>query len=247
MPGITAWMGSAPSRTRLLHQVDLHRRGVGAQQHRLGLAEVEVEGVVHAARRVGRGDVERLEVVPVGLGLGALGHREAHADEDVLELGPGLGHEVQVAPGRRGAHLGRGSPRSGRGGRPAARRRARPRPARPGGSASRRLEAGPDLVELAAGLLARLGLEPPSARWARVSAERLPRNSVSTWARASVDVARRDGLLAVAGDALDVEFHVVSHHVEPSPSPRRCYVPRAHHPGAGGTPRSRRRRRPRPR
>ena len=76
-------------RDRLFHQVDLHRRGVGAQQHRLGLAQVEVEGVVHAAGRVGRWDVEGLEVVPVGLGLGALGHREAHADEDVLELVPG--------------------------------------------------------------------------------------------------------------------------------------------------------------
>ena len=44
---------------------------------RLGLAEVEVEGVPHAPGRVGRRDVEGLEVVPVGLDLGALGHRRS--------------------------------------------------------------------------------------------------------------------------------------------------------------------------
>ena len=51
-----------------------------------------------AARRVVRRHVERLEVVPVGLDLGALGHGEAEPDEDVLEALPGLGHEVEVAP-----------------------------------------------------------------------------------------------------------------------------------------------------
>ncbi len=53
-----------------------------------------------------RGDVERLEVVPVGLGFRTLGHGEAHADEDVLELGLGLGDEVQVAGSGPGQHLG---------------------------------------------------------------------------------------------------------------------------------------------
>ena len=42
------------------------------------------------------GDVERLEVVPVGLDLGPLGHGEAHADEHVFEAVAGLGDEVQV-------------------------------------------------------------------------------------------------------------------------------------------------------
>ena len=42
--------------------------------------------------------VEGLEVVPVGLGLGTFGHREAHGDEGVLQLVPGLGDQVEVAP-----------------------------------------------------------------------------------------------------------------------------------------------------
>ena len=41
--------------------------------------------------------VERLEVVPVALDLGALGDREAEADEHVLEALPRLGDEVGVA------------------------------------------------------------------------------------------------------------------------------------------------------
>ena len=63
----------------------------------LGLAEVDEEGVVHAAGRVARRHVERLEVVPVGLDLGALGDCEAEADEHVLEPLAGLGDEVEVA------------------------------------------------------------------------------------------------------------------------------------------------------
>ncbi len=45
---------------------------------------------------MGRRDVERLEVVPVVLDLGALGDPVAEPDEDVLELAPHLRHEVQV-------------------------------------------------------------------------------------------------------------------------------------------------------
>ena len=52
------------------------------------------------------GKLRALEVVPVGLDLGALGHGEAHADEDVLEPLHGLGDEVEVA----GA-AGRAAPR----------------------------------------------------------------------------------------------------------------------------------------
>ena len=59
---------------------------------------VEVERVPHAAGPGGRRrHVERLEVVPVGLDLGALGDGEAHADEHVLEALPRLGDEVGVA------------------------------------------------------------------------------------------------------------------------------------------------------
>ena len=59
---------------------------MGAQHHGFGLPELEVERVPHPACRVGRWHVQRFEVVPVGLGFGALGHGEPHADEDVLEL-----------------------------------------------------------------------------------------------------------------------------------------------------------------
>ena len=70
--------------------------------------------------------VQRLEVVPVGLGLRPFGHREAHAHEHVFEALGGLGDQVQVptartrqrlgevlplllqlvAPGRSGQHIG---------------------------------------------------------------------------------------------------------------------------------------------
>ena len=47
-------------------RADLHRRGVRAQQPPVG----EIEGVVHRARRVIGGDVERLEIVEVVFDLG---------------------------------------------------------------------------------------------------------------------------------------------------------------------------------
>ena len=43
------------------------------------------------------GMLQRLEVVPVGLGLGALGHGEPHPHEDVLELVAGALDDVQVS------------------------------------------------------------------------------------------------------------------------------------------------------
>jgi hypothetical protein len=64
--------------SHLFHEVDLRRRGVGAQQNRLRLTQIEVEGVPHPARRMGGRNVERLEVVPVGLDLGAFGDGESH-------------------------------------------------------------------------------------------------------------------------------------------------------------------------
>jgi hypothetical protein len=90
----------------LLHHPDLHGRGVGAQQHGFGIAEVDVHGVPHAPSRMGCRDVERFEVVPVGFDLGALGHVEAHADEHVLETVAGLGDQVEVAAAGGGRSLG---------------------------------------------------------------------------------------------------------------------------------------------
>ena len=67
------------------HRAHLHRRGVGAQQHRAARPDgglVDVEGVLHVARGVVRRDVERLEVVVVELDLRALGDLEAQPRED---------------------------------------------------------------------------------------------------------------------------------------------------------------------
>ena len=75
-----------------------------------GSPEVEVERVPHPASRVGGRHVERLEVVPVGLGLGALGHDEPHPDEDVLELVAGALDDVQAPPQRRRDDLGEVQP-----------------------------------------------------------------------------------------------------------------------------------------
>ena len=93
-----------------LHDPDLDRRGVGAQQGASGLAEVDVERVVHVACRVALGEVEGLEVVEVGLDLGPLGHGEAEADEDVLELHDRLGDQVEVPAAGSGEDLGEVEP-----------------------------------------------------------------------------------------------------------------------------------------
>jgi hypothetical protein len=90
---------------RLEHRADLDGRRVGAQHVRARSAArgdvVDEQGVELAACRVPLAHVERLEVVPVGLDLGALGDLEAEADEHVLEPLPRLGDDVGVPrPGR---------------------------------------------------------------------------------------------------------------------------------------------------
>ena len=62
-----------------------------------GSAELDVQRVLHRARRVAGREVQRLEVVPVVLDLGTLGDLVAEADEHVLELALALGDEVEVA------------------------------------------------------------------------------------------------------------------------------------------------------
>src|SRR5919202_1753335 len=81
-----------------LHDSDLNRRGVGPKEGGLRLTQPHVEGVPHAAGGVAGRHVEGLEVVPVRLDLRALGHPVAHGHEHVLQLHPGLGDEVEVAP-----------------------------------------------------------------------------------------------------------------------------------------------------
>ena len=92
-PGIT----HVDRRALRLHHAHLHRRGVRAQQHLFGLAQLHVERVLHGAGRVAGREVERLEVVPVGLDLGALGHLVAQADEHVFELAPDACDRMEVA------------------------------------------------------------------------------------------------------------------------------------------------------
>ena len=69
-------------------------------------ARSDEERVLRVTRRMVRREVERGEVVLVVLDLGALGHPEAHRDEDVddLLLDPAEGVDVTVralAPGQR--------------------------------------------------------------------------------------------------------------------------------------------------
>jgi hypothetical protein len=76
-----------------LHVADLHARRVRAEQGRgppsaavgRGHRRRQVERVLHVARGVLRGHVERLEVVVIVLELGPLHDEKAHAGEDGLE------------------------------------------------------------------------------------------------------------------------------------------------------------------
>ena len=90
-----------------LHGADLHRRGVGPEQHALArLVGAEVEGVVHLPRRVLRRDVERREVVEVVLDVGPFDDPEAHVGEDrdqlVQHLADGVNGALRLGAGRQG-------------------------------------------------------------------------------------------------------------------------------------------------
>ena len=90
------------------------------------------------------------------------------------------------------------------------------------------------------------GLSEPRVRWARVSVDRLPSSSVSTSPRASVDAAAaiaRSPSVAMASMSRST-LSVTMSFLPRSP---KCYVPRDLHPGVAGTPRTRPRRWPRPR
>ena len=69
------------------------RPGRGTQDWTSGARQVQ--RVLHVARRVLGRDVERLEVVVVVLGLGAVDNLVAHAQEDRLDL---LAHDGQRMP-----------------------------------------------------------------------------------------------------------------------------------------------------
>ena len=78
-----------------LHRAHLHRRGLRAQDHVVG----DVEGVRLRPRRVVRVVVERVEVVVGEVDLRALDDPVAEPDEDVLDLAPRGGEDVQVPGG----------------------------------------------------------------------------------------------------------------------------------------------------
>jgi hypothetical protein len=86
-----------------LHMADLHRAGVGAQHVRAGgyrpPARCHVERVHLGPRGVVAGDVQRVEIVPIGLDLRPLGHGEAHVGEDRGDLLGHLAHRVDRAHG----------------------------------------------------------------------------------------------------------------------------------------------------
>ncbi len=90
----------------LLHDADLYRRGMGAQHalHPVRRGRHE-EGVVHFARRMSLGEVERREVVPVGLDVRPFGNRESHVGKDRGDLVGHLADRMNAAGcGRRGAN-----------------------------------------------------------------------------------------------------------------------------------------------
>ena len=155
-------------RLALEHGADLHRRGLGAQ-HQAGVGRVDEEGVLHLPGRVVLAEVERVEVEPLGLDLGALGDLPAHADEGVDEP---LGRQLQRVA-RAGRAAGTGAVTSTRSSTRIRRvalglelgLAARRAPGRPG--------RGPAPTRLPASALA-LGGSAPISRLARASGLRSP-------------------------------------------------------------------------
>ena len=144
---------------------------------------LDVQRVLHRARGVVGRDVERLEVVPVVLDLGALGHAEPEAREHADDLALDDRERVQ-----RAGPAGGGPAARGRRGRP---RGARPRP---GGAAPR---GGPRARPCSAARTSfarcptsrRSSSEsPPSAFWTWLNGALRP--STSTWAASSSSSVR---------------------------------------------------------
>ena len=100
----------ANRRLVLLHEADLHRAGVGAEEQRGAFVAVralhlfvEPEGVPHVAGGVVLRDAERAEVVRVQLHLGAFDDLEAEALEDVEDAASHLRDRVEAAAAERPA------------------------------------------------------------------------------------------------------------------------------------------------
>ncbi len=66
-------------RLAALHRADLHRRGVCSQQP----AMRHEERILHIARRMVLGNIERLEVMVIVLNVGAAGNFKTHAPKNI--------------------------------------------------------------------------------------------------------------------------------------------------------------------
>src|SRR5262244_1574419 len=102
VPEDFAGADDAHGRPLRLHGADLHGRGVGAQHDVRG----HMEGVLHVARGMVVGKVERAEVVVVRLHLGPLRHGEAEPLEDGDDLV--LHADDRMHGARRGEPAGQG-------------------------------------------------------------------------------------------------------------------------------------------
>ena len=88
----TARADDAQRRAFGLHRAYLNGAGVRAQHMGravIAFGPVHVERIHFGARRMMAGDVERIEVVPIGVDTGPFGHGKAHFGEDCCQL---LGH-----------------------------------------------------------------------------------------------------------------------------------------------------------
>ena len=97
----------ADRRLVALHEPDLHRRRMGAQEKVVGL---DVEAVHRVPRGMVLGDVERLEIVELVLHLGSERDLVAEPREDRLDLPEDQGERVQVAAADRVGHKGQVDP-----------------------------------------------------------------------------------------------------------------------------------------
>ena len=83
----------AERRLHGLERTDLAGRGMRTKHD----VVVDIERVLHIARGMIRGQVEKREVVLVQLDLGTAEERKAHADERIADLAVGLCHRMQAA------------------------------------------------------------------------------------------------------------------------------------------------------
>ena len=73
-----------PDRRFLAHHgADLHRTGMGAQHLALAIRiGLEEKRIVHFTRRMAEREIQRGEIIKIGLDIRPLGHRKAHIGED---------------------------------------------------------------------------------------------------------------------------------------------------------------------